>query len=193
MPDVFVISGPNGAGKTTAAMSLFPDLLECLEYVNADAIATGISPFQPNDVAFEAGKLMMQRIKKLSLENKNFAFETTLSSKIFANLLLRWKEQNGYNIALLYVWVETPSLAIKRVKSRVMSGGHDIPEPIVKRRYSRSINNLINLYLPIADNVFIVNNSYDHPSEVAQKEIDGKLEILDQQAWNLLETYYENE
>ena len=187
MPDVFVIAGPNGAGKTTSAMSLLPDVLKCLEYVNADTIAAGISPFNPNNVAVEAGRLMLQRIKKLAHEGKNFAFETTLASRSFVGLLQEWQQKFKYNVTLIYFWLESPELALDRVNRRVLSGGHDIPKDVVIRRYYRSINNLFNLYLPICNNVFIFNNSNERPYEVAQKEIDENIEILHQETWELLE------
>lgn len=185
MPEVFIIAGPNGAGKTTVAMSLFPDLLECMEYVNADSIATGLSPFQPDSVVIEAGKLMLQRINKLAAENKSFAFETTLASKNFARLLKQWKGI-GYKINLIYVWLKNSALAIDRVKERVLSGGHSIPEDTIKRRYYRSICNLFELYLPVVDNACIFDNSYGQSRVVAQKESSGELEVLDQSAWDLI-------
>jgi len=189
MPDVFIVAGPNGAGKTTSAMSLFPDLLECIEYVNADAIASGISPFKPAGVAVEAGRLMLQRIKKLAIEDKSFAFETTLSSKCFVKLLNKCKN-SGYTTTLLYIWLKSPSLAINRVKDRVLNGGHSIPEDTIRRRYYRSIYNLIDLYLPLVNNAYLFDNSDKKPSDIAQKEGDGEIEVLDRIAWGSIQAVY---
>lgn len=190
MPNIFVLSGPNGAGKTTSAMALLPKKLNCVEFVNADVIAAGLSPFCPTNVAIEAGRLMINRLKKLSCEKKDFAFETTLASKSFAAFLKSCKK-NGYTTSLLYLWLSNSELAIKRVRLRVASGGHDIPENVIRRRYVRSILNLIHLYLPIVTNCFIFDNSTGKPQEIAKKENNGQIIILDKTKWDTLRNHHE--
>jgi predicted ABC-type ATPase len=190
MPNIFILAGPNGAGKTTSAMALLPKKLQCVEFVNADVIAAGLSPFQPATVALEAGRLMINRIKKLASEKKDFAFETTLASKTFAPFL-KTCQSKGFTDSLLYIWLSSPELAIKRVQSRVANGGHDIPEDVIKRRYVRSISNLFNLYLPIVTNCYIFDNSTGTPEEIARKEDHGNITIISQKKWTALRDYYE--
>ena len=151
MPQIFMIAGPNGAGKTTSAMDLLPDILHCEEYVNADSIAAGLSPFKPETMAFTAGRLMLERIHQLAKLKVDFAFETTAASKTFAPFLLNCK-RNSYEVNLVYLWLESPELALERIAMRVANGGHDIPESVVRRRYKKSMNNIFQLYIPIVDN-----------------------------------------
>ena len=158
MPKLYIISGCNGAGKTTASYTVLPDLLECREFVNADEIARGLSPFNPESVAIEAGRLMLGRIEELLAGHTDFAFETTLATRSYTSLVRR-AQQQGYHVYLLYFWLETPELAIDRVKMRVATGGHNIAEDVIRRRYKSGIKNLFNLYLPICDYWMIVNNS----------------------------------
>lgn len=136
MPTLYVIGGPNGAGKTTAALELLPNFLDCKEYVNADAIAAGLSPFNVEGVAVQAGRLLLERINQLAEDGVDFAFESTLSAKIFAGFIEKCKTK-GYKIVLIYVWLESADLAIERVAKRVKNGGHHIPNDVVLRRYKR--------------------------------------------------------
>ena len=117
-PKIFVIGGPNGSGKTTSAKTLLPELLECHEYVNADSVAAALSPFNPDAVAIQAGRLMLERIKYLAERGVTFAFETTLASRTFLNFLTKCKDM-GYEINILYLWLQNAEIAITRVKSRV--------------------------------------------------------------------------
>lgn len=158
MPKLYIISGCNGAGKTTASYTVLPDLLECREFVNADEIARGLSPFNPESVAIEAGRLMLGRIEELLTSHADFAFETTLATRSYTSLVRR-AQQQGYHVYLLYFWLETPELAIDRVKMRVAAGGHNIQEEVIRRRYKSGIKNLFELYLPICDYWMVVNNS----------------------------------
>ncbi|MGB2735642.1 MAG: hypothetical protein WBC35_17300 [Saprospiraceae bacterium] len=132
--NLYIIGGCNGAGKTTASFTLMPFILECNEFVNADEIARGISPFQPEKVAFEAGRIMLHRIKELLAKDQTFAFETTLATKSYKNLILEAKSKN-YQISLVFFWLEKVQIAIERVATRVREGGHDIPTDVIKRRY----------------------------------------------------------
>jgi predicted ABC-type ATPase len=158
MPQIFMIAGPNGAGKTTASMGLLPRFLHCEEYVNADNIAIGLSPFNAEEMAIPAGRLMLNRIYQLAQLGIDFAFETTGASLLFIRFLLDCK-RNGYIINILYFWLESPALALERVAARAAKGGHDIPASVVKRRYKRGLINFFKLYMPIADNWTLYNNS----------------------------------
>ena len=176
MPNLYIIAGCNGAGKTTASYSVLPDMLQCKEFVNADEIAKGLSPFQPDKVAIEAGRIMLNRIKDLLHQNVDFAFETTLATKTFTHLI-QDAQTKGYFVTLVYFWLNSPELAIERVKSRVISGGHDIPENTIRRRYAAGMKNLPQLYIPICDYWMIIDNS-EHPSEIiAEGFQDNDIEI----------------
>lgn len=157
-PTVVVIAGPNGAGKSTIAPAILRDELGIPEFVNADAIALGLAAFDPEGAAVSAGRVMLSRLRELAAARANFAFETTLASRSFAPWLNRLRGE-GYTTHLFFVWLETPDLAILRVAERVRSGGHHIPDDVVRRRYSRGIRNLFDRYMPIMDSWRIYNNS----------------------------------
>jgi predicted ABC-type ATPase len=157
MPNLYIISGCNGAGKTTASYTVLPELLNCHEFVNADNIAAGLSPFNPESVAFEAGRIMLQRINSLLETGIDFAFETTLATRSYVSFIKKAKEQ-GYKVTLLYFWLSSPEFAITRVAIRVSEGGHHIPDDVVERRYYRGIKNLIHLYIDICDNWIVMDN-----------------------------------
>ena len=165
MKNLYIISGCNGAGKTTASFTLLPEILNCGEFVNADEIARGLSPFQPETVSFQAGRIMLNRINELLNSNATFAFETTLATKSYKGKILRAKE-NGYTVNLVFFWLQSPELAIERVKARVLEGGHNIETEVIRRRYKNGIKNLFDLYLPIVDEIMIFDNS------------DGKFEMI---------------
>ena len=131
---LYIISGCNGAGKTTASYTVLPEVLDCKEFVNADEIARGLSPFNPESVVIEAGRLMLQRIEDLLSKEESFSIETTLATKSYINLVRRAQEK-GYTVRLLFFWLNSPDLALQRIAERVAKGGHNIPEPIVRRRY----------------------------------------------------------
>ena len=184
MPTIYIIAGCNGAGKTTASYTVLPEILHCKEFVNADEIAKGLSPFQPEKVAIEAGRLMLNRIDELIEQGEDFAFETTLASKAYVHTIKRVKELN-YFVSVIYFWLNTPELAIERVKTRVESGGHNIPEEVIRRRYTAGIRNLFNLYLPICDFCMLVNNSYNNPVLIAEKK-NNVLSLHQSSDWEIL-------
>lgn len=163
---LYIIGGCNGAGKTTASYTVLPDILNCREFVNADEIAHGLSPFNPTDVAIEAGRLMLQRIEELLAREESFSIETTLATRSYINLVRR-AHAKGYRVTLLFFWLNSPELAIKRVAERVSKGGHDIPEDIIRRRYVSGIQNLFNLYVNEVDSWSIYDNSTTHRRNVA--------------------------
>lgn len=157
-PKLFIIAGCNGAGKTTASYSVLPDMLGCKEFVNADEIARGLSPFNPESVAIEAGKLMLRRINLLMKERKTFAIETTLSTKTYANTIRKAKEL-GYTVVLLFFWLPTPEMAIERVARRVREGGHNIPTEVIYRRYWSGLQNFFTIFAPIVDSWMFYENA----------------------------------
>lgn len=149
-PRLYIIAGCNGAGKTTASMSILPEVLDCREFVNADEIAKGLSPFKPEEVAIEAGRLMLQRIDTLLSRHVSFAIETTLATRSYKNLVERAKA-SGYQVILLFFWLSSPEMAEMRVAQRVASGGHNIPKDVVHRRYWAGLRNLFEIFVPIVD------------------------------------------
>ncbi len=185
MPQLYIIAGCNGAGKTTASYTILPEMLNCREFVNADNIAAGLSPFNPESVAIEAGRIMLQRIHTLMAENLTFAFETTLATKSYVSLIKQAKLQ-GYKVTLAFFWLPSPELAQKRVLDRVARGGHNIPPETIKRRYFRGIQNLFKLYLPLVDNVLIIYNSAKASEFIAQKLSNEEIEIINPDLWALL-------
>jgi predicted ABC-type ATPase len=158
MPNLYVIAGCNGAGKTTASYTILPEMLNCQEFINADEIAKGLSPFSPDRAAIEAGRIMLTKIKKHLNDQQDFAFETTLSTKSYRNIIQKSKNQ-GFKVTLLYFWLESVDLAVERVKTRVSEGGHDIPINVIRRRYYSGIKNLFEIYMPICDYWLIIDNS----------------------------------
>ena len=183
MANLYVISGCNGAGKTTASYSVLPDMLNCKEFVNADGIAKGLSPFQPDKVAIESGRIMLSRIKDLLNHNVDFAFETTLATKTYVQFI-REAQAKGYFVTLVYFWLNSPELAIERVRTRVSSGGHDIPVDTIRRRYKTGIENLSKLYLPICDYWIIIDNSEPPFQVVAEGYMTENIEIHNQVTYN---------
>ena len=183
MPNLYIISGCNGAGKTTASFSVLPDMLDCKEFVNADEIARGLSPFQPDHVAIEAGRIMLLRINELLAQNVDFAFETTLSTRSYQNLVRKAQSQ-GYFVTLLYFWLNSVELAIERVCRRVNAGGHNIPEETIRRRYRTGIQNLSSIYLPICDYWMIVDNSENPLVMDAEGYQDSGNHIFNQSIFN---------
>lgn len=171
---MYIIAGCNGAGKTTASFNILPAILHCKEYVNADEIARGLSPFQPEKVAFEAGRIMLKRIDELLLTNEDFAFETTLATRSFHQLIGKAKKW-GYDVVLIYFWLESVELAEMRVKTRVKLGGHNIPKDVIKRRYYRGIENLFNLYHGLCDVVYIYDNSKNVPAPIYKNNEEGQI------------------
>jgi len=185
MPNLYIIAGCNGAGKTTASYTVLPELLNCNEFVNADNIAAGLSPFNPESVAFEAGRIMLQRIDELLNKKVDFAFETTLSTRSYVSLVKK-AQQKGYEVTLLFFWLSSPQMAMERVAKRVSKGGHNIPADVIERRYYRGIRNLVYLYIPICDKWLIVNNTDLGPVFVAQSADELKTNIITPDIWETI-------
>jgi len=185
MANLYIIAGCNGAGKTTASLSFLPEMLNCHEFVNADSIAAGLSPLQPDTVAFEAGRIMLNRINKLINQKVDFAFETTLSTKSYHSLI-KTAKSNGYKVWLLFLWLPSPEMAIARVTSRVKEGGHFIPRDVIIRRYRRGIANLLNIYLKLVDNWFILDNSSLKPGLIAEGNETIAIQIINEELWSII-------
>jgi len=181
-PNLYIIAGCNGAGKTTASMTLLPEILDCQQFVNADNIAKGLSPFRPESVAFEAGRIMLHRIDELMNAKVDFAFETTLSTRSYQGKVIKAQDM-GYNVMLMYLWLPSPEIAVQRVQNRVAEGGHNIPEDVVIRRYHRGIANLLNLYADICDTTIVVDNTLEMET-IAIKVKQSKWSINHEQKWN---------
>ena len=185
-PNLYIIAGPNGAGKTTASFNLLPEVLHCPNFVNADEIARGLSPFAPELVAFQAGRIMLQRIEELLLQKVDFAIETTLATRSYVNLAHR-AQVLGYKVHLIYFFLENEEQAIERVAQRVSNGGHNIPEEDIRRRFKRGIYNLVHLYLPICDSVLVYNNVMTPARLVARKRTKlDDIEVVETKLWNEL-------
>ncbi|MBD5340295.1 MAG: AAA family ATPase [Bacteroides sp.] len=174
---LYIIAGCNGAGKTTASYSVLPELLDCREFVNADEIAKGLSPFNPESVAIEAGKLMLQRIDLLLEQGKTFAIETTLATRSYASLVKRAKER-GYNVVLLFFWLPSPEMAVARVAKRVREGGHNIPIQTINRRYWLGLQNFFLIFSPIVDSWSFFQNTN------ITEELANEDEVIDKETFN---------
>ena len=186
--NLYIISGPNGAGKTTASYTVLPKILNCKEFVNADEIARGLSPFNPAGMAIEAGKLMLKRIDELLQKEESFSIETTLSTRSYFKLV-ETAHKKGYNVTLLYFWLESPEQAIERVAERVSKGGHDIPKDVIIRRYWAGLNNLFDIYMPIVDSWILINNSQTPRIIVALGGKNHTTRIEDKECFTKIKEY----
>jgi len=188
MKKLYIIAGCNGAGKTTASYTILPEILDCKEFVNADEIAKGLSPFQPYKAGIEAGRLMLKRIKTLLESGETFAFETTLSAKSYIQFIDRARQLN-YQVTCLFFWLDTEELAISRVETRVKEGGHHIPEDVIRRRYKGGLRNFFNLFLARVDNWLFVNNSGDNYEIIAEGALNEEV-INNIEQWEILKRKY---
>jgi predicted ABC-type ATPase len=183
-PTAIAIAGPNGAGKTTVAESFLSNLLGVGEYVNADTIARGLSQFQPQSVAIQAGRQNLRRLDELASSGNSFAFETTLSGVIYASRIKRWKA-DGYRFLLTFFWLRDVDIALERVAARVASGGHGIPETVVRQRYERGLTNFFEVYRSLADRWLMYDNSGPQPQLVATGS-GSEPEIVEQVTWDTI-------
>jgi len=163
-------------------------MLDCNEFVNADEIAKGLSPFNPNEIAIKAGRLMITRINELLEKGVDFAFETTLATRSYVNTVKKAQEK-GYLVTVLYFWLNSPELAVERVRIRVKEGRHNIPEKTIRRRYDLGISNMFNLYIPVADYWMFIDNSKT-PFEILAEGQGEKEVVKNEMIWNKLKNKY---
>lgn len=187
--NLYIIAGCNGAGKTTASFTVLPEMLNCREFVNADEIAAGLSPFNPEGVAIQAGRLMIDRIIQLLKDGETFAFETTLATRSYVKLIQQAKRR-GYFVTLLFFSLSTPEQAIRRVAKRVSLGGHNIPTDVILRRYDAGLENLFQLYMPVCDYWALYDNSDCPAVKLASGCGVEKVNILEEQRYKALEEKY---
>ncbi|MBR6279979.1 MAG: zeta toxin family protein, partial [Bacteroidales bacterium] len=183
-PNLYIISGCNGSGKTPASYTVLPEMLGCSQFVNSDEFAKSFSPFNPADASISAGRFMLLKIRYLLHRRDDFCIETTLATRSLTRTLEEAKE-NGYRITLLYFWISSPELAVKRVRDRVEAGGHSIPEHVIRRRYDMGLRYFFNDYLPVSDRWILVDNSQtpfkviaegDHRhTDIKDKEVFGTI------------------
>ena len=189
---LYIIAGCNGAGKTTASFTILPEVLDCKEFINADEIAKGLSPFQPESVAMQAGRIMLARMDELLQKGETFAFETTLATKSYKQKI-EWAQANGYEVTLLFFWLDSPNMAKKRVAQRVAEGGHSIPSQTIERRYYNGIANLFAIYIDMVDICYIFDNSEGERTPIAKKYKGGKEIIYNTDLYNQMKNSYEKE
>ncbi len=182
---LYIIAGCNGAGKTTASFNILPEILDCKEFVNADEIARGLSPFQPEQVAISAGRMMLTRIQELLNNGDNFSFETTLSTRSFVETI-HLARSKGYYTTLIFFYLESVELALNRVAIRVSEGGHNIETDVVERRYYLGIKNLFNLYAEIVDSLYIFDNSNLESELIAEKSSNSDFIIHESDKFEFL-------
>ena len=176
--NAYIIAGPNGSGKTTFAKKFLPEYAKCTNFVNADLIAQGLSPFSPRIAAMKAGRLVLGQIRDFAEKNIDFAFETTLAGKSYVRLFKELKKK-GYHLHLFFLWIPSLELALARIKERVVEGGHDVPPQDVRRRFHRGMQNLFKLYKPLLNSWTLFDNAGSTPELIAEEK-DGKLSIINE-------------
>ena len=181
-PNLYIIAGPNGAGKTTFAGKFLPQFADCREFVNADVIAQQLSPGAPEASALRAGRLLLERIRVLAKQQQDFSFETTLSGTSYVAFLRDLKAQ-GYVISLYFLWIPTVEMALQRIADRVQRGGHNIPAPVVRRRFARGLTNLLTVYQSLCDRWIFFDNAGEIPRIVAYGVRGTILAAIDEEAY----------
>ena len=174
-PTVYVFAGPNGPGKTTFATNFLPDFVHCREFVNADLIAAGLSPFAPESQAMRAGRLVLVRIKELAEAGQDFAFETTLAGRSYVRIITDLREF-GYTVVLFFLWLPSADEAVARVANRVRQGGHNIPEATIRRRFQAGLHNFFRLYAPIVNSWYLYNGS-ELPPRLIASNVNGASQV----------------
>ena len=182
MPRLYIISGCNGAGKTTASYSLLPEMLDCSEFVNSDEFAKGLSPFNPEKASIQASRYMLLKIRYLLKKKSDFAVETTLATRTLLKTV-KLAQEAGYTVTLLYFWLKTPELAVERVRARVGSGGHNIPEETIRRRYKVGIDYFFHYYSPICERWILADNSQIPFRVIAEGSKNDVINIKDEDTY----------
>lgn len=165
LPTIYLIAGANGVGKTTFAREFLPKEVNCLRFMNADEVARGLSPFAPEAAAIRAGRVLIGEIRTALKSRDSFGWESTLAGRSHAPILKKAR-QDGYEIELHYLSVPSPLVCIDRVAQRVREGGHHVPAVDIRRRFRRSLANLIDIYLPLADRWTIWDSAGTKPMPV---------------------------
>ncbi len=168
---ILIIAGPNGAGKTVFATEFLPNEADCPTFINADLIAAGLSPFRPDIAAVSAGRLMLKMMRDCVNRGESFAFETTLSGRGYVRSIRNWQAQ-GYRVQLIFLRLRTPEMAIERVRQRVLEGGHDVSEDVIRRRFEAGWHNFQTVYRDLVDDWRIYDNSTDTFVLLGQRESD---------------------
>ncbi|MEZ6143198.1 MAG: zeta toxin family protein [Zavarzinella sp.] len=184
-PTVYVISGPNGAGKTTFATEFLPHFAHCREFLNADLIAAGLSPFHPESQNVRAGRLLLERIAEIREQKLDFGFETTLSGRTYMRVLSDL-QTSGYRIELFFLWLPSAEMAVNRVANRVRQGGHNIPVHDIRRRYKAGLRNLFHLYRERVDCFWLYDASSMNPEPICC-EVNGKLTKVNSKLFDTIE------
>ncbi|MBI4820128.1 MAG: zeta toxin family protein [Deltaproteobacteria bacterium] len=184
-PQVLVLGGPNGAGKSTLAPALVMDRIGLGAYLDADTIARGLAAFDPAEPAIEAGRVMLRRIQQLRRDRQDFAVESTLSGRSLAETL-RSLRSEGYAVHLVYLWLSSPEESIRRVRARVAAGGHGVPEPALRRRHPRSVRNLFDIYMPLADTWYLFDNSASEPTLAAYRISPDEPHVVELEKWRIM-------
>ena len=182
--NVYIIAGPNGSGKTTFASTFLPEYAKCDRFINADLIATGLSPFSPQQAAIKSGKLVLGQIKEYSESGVDFGFETTMSGVTYLKYFKMLKEK-GYKIHIFFLWIPSTQLAIARVKDRVVQGGHNVPIADIKRRFERSTEKFFKQYRLLADKWILFNNAESKPRIIAKKQ-NAHIDVIDQELFDAI-------
>lgn len=154
---IVIVAGPNGAGKTTFARQFLPREAECPDFINVDLIAAGLSPFDPERAALQAGRLMLEEVRRRFQAGKSFAFETTLAGRNYARWIPKWRAA-GYHVKLIFLSLPSADVATARVAARVTQGGHDVPEDVVRRRFETGLRNFYDLYRPLVNSWALYDN-----------------------------------
>jgi len=183
MPKLYIISGCNGSGKTTASYGVLPEMLECSQFVNSDEFAKSLSPFSPESASIQASRFMLLKIKYLFQKRKNFSIETTLATRSLIKMI-RESQKSGYNVTVLYFWLNSPELAIARVRARVAIGGHNIPEDTIRRRYHMGLDYFFHQYVPLCDRWILADNSEIPFTVVAEGSKNGITIVKDKEKYD---------
>ena len=182
---LYIVAGCNGAGKTTASFSLLPEILDCEVFINADEIARELNPEHVERVAFEAGRMMLEQINERIRNGETFAFETTLAARSYKETILL-AQAMGYHVTLIYFWLDSPEMAITRVKKRVEEGGHHIETEVIRRRYTRGLQNLFSIYLPLVNETLIFESTTIDVLQIAYATGEKLIEVFNFETWEKL-------
>ena len=172
MPRMYIISGCNGSGKTTASYTLLPELLDCSEFVNSDEFAKSLAPFHPETAYITASRYMLKKLRYLFTRREDFCIETTLATRSLLKTV-RMAQDQGYYVTVVYLWLNDPEIAVRRVAARVEAGGHDVAPDVIRRRYYTGLEYFFDLYSPVCDKWMLVDNSENEFRIVAEGSAKG--------------------